>query len=106
MVFGAANGENAAFDCDGEATLTGGSILSIGMSAMAQYPDGVTVEYSGVPVRAGMTVTIKDAYKNTVATVEAVKTADSVIFTSDSLTSGEVYTLYLDGTAVLRATAK
>ncbi|MBR0063166.1 MAG: carbohydrate-binding domain-containing protein [Oscillospiraceae bacterium] len=106
VVFGAANGENAAFDCDGEATLTGGSILSIGMSAMAQHPDGVTVEYSGVPVRAGMTVTIKDAYKNTVATVETVKTADSVIFTSDSLTSGEVYTLYLDGTAVLRATAK
>ena len=106
VVFGAANGENAAFDCDGEATLTGGSILLIGMNNMAQQPDGVTIEFSGVPVRAGMTVTIKDAYKNTVATVEAVKTADSVIFTSDSLTSGEVYTLYLDGTAVLRATAK
>lgn len=105
VVFGAADGANAAFDCDGSAALTGGTILSVGMMDMADFPEGTTVSFNGVSVSSGMTIEIKDASGNTVISAMAVKTANSVILTSDLLTSGESYTLYLDGAAVMSAKA-
>ncbi|MBQ2157651.1 MAG: hypothetical protein II443_03680, partial [Oscillospiraceae bacterium] len=95
---------NAAFDYDGTATLTGGEVLAIGMSGMAQAPDGTVLSFT-VNLSAGDTLVIKDASGNEVISSGAVKTANSVIYASADLTDGETYTLYVNGNAAATAEA-
>ena len=58
-----------------------------------------------VSISAGSTIVIKDASGNTIYTATGMKSANSVVFASDSLTEGSEYTLYVDGNAVATATA-
>ena len=104
VVYGATDNGNAAFDYDGTATLTGGEVLAIGMSGMAQAPDGTVLSFT-VNLSAGDTLVIKDASGNEVISSGAVKTANSVIYASADLTEGETYTLYVNGTAAATAEA-
>ncbi len=104
VVYGATDNGNAAFDYDGTATLTGGEVLAIGMSGMAQAPDGTVLSFT-VNLSAGDTLVIKDASGNEVISSGAVKTANSVIYAFSGLTEGETYTLYVNGTAAATAEA-
>ena len=104
VVYGATDNGNAAFDYDGTATLTGGEVLAIGMSGMAQAPDGTVLSFT-VNLSAGDTLVIKDASGNEVISSGAVKTANSVIYASSELTKGATYTLYVNGTAAATAEA-
>ncbi len=104
VVYGATDNGNAAFDYDGTATLTGGEVLAIGMSGMAQAPDGTVLSFT-VNLSAGDTLVIKDASGNEVISSGAVKTANSVIYASADLTEGATYTLYVNGTAAATAEA-
>ena len=104
VVYGATDNGNAAFDYDGTATLTGGEVLAIGMSGMAQAPDGTVLSFT-VNLSAGDTLGIKDASGNEVISSGAVKTANSVIYAFSGLTEGATYTLYVNGTAAATAEA-
>ena len=104
VVYGATDNGNAAFDYDGTATLTGGEVLAIGMSGMAQAPDGTVLSFT-VNLSAGDTLVIKDADGSEVISSGAVKTANSVIYAFSGLTEGETYTLYVNGTAAATAEA-
>ncbi len=104
VVYGATDNGNAAFDYDGTATLTGGEVLAIGMSGMAQAPDGTVLSFT-VNLSAGDTLVIKDASGNEVISSGAVKTANSVIYAFSGLTEGATYTLYVNGTAAATAEA-
>ena len=104
VVYGATDNGNAAFDYDGTATLTGGEVLALGMSGMAQAPDGTVLSFT-VNLSAGDTLVIKDASGNEVISSGAVKTANSVIYAFSGLTEGETYTLYVNGTAAATAEA-
>ena len=104
VVYGATDNGNAAFDYDGTATLTGGEVLAIGMSGMAQAPDGTVLSFTA-SLSAGDTIVIKDASGNEIISSGAVKTATSVIYASSELTEGETYTLYVNGTAAATAEA-
>ena len=104
VVYGASDNGNAAFDYDGTATLTGGEVLAIGMSGMAQAPDGTVLSFTA-SLSAGDTIVIKDASGNEIISSGAVKTANSVIYASSELTEGATYTLYVNGTAAATAEA-
>ncbi len=104
VVYGATDNGNAAFDYDGTATLTGGEVLAIGMSGMAQAPDGTVLSFT-TTLSAGDTIVIKDADGSEVISSGAVKTANSVIYAFSGLTEGETYTLYVNGTAAATAEA-
>ena len=104
VVYGATDNGNAAFDYDGTATLTGGEVLAIGMSGMAQAPDGTVLSFT-VNLSAGDTLVIKDADGSEVISSGAVKTANSVIYAFSGLTEGATYTLYVNGTAAATAEA-
>ncbi len=60
---------------------------------------------STVSIANGSTIVIKDSSGNTLYSATGVKSANSVVFCSESLTSGSSYTLYVNGTAVATATA-
>ena len=104
VVYGASDNGNAAFDFDGTATLTGGEVLAIGMSGMAQAPDGTVLSFTA-SLSAGDTIVIKDASGNDIISSGAIKTANSVIYASSELTEGATYTLYVNGTAAATAEA-
>lgn len=123
IVYGAANSGNAALDFDGTYTHTGGAVLAIGMSGMAQVPTSgsyllfgsggmmggfggmaQTTSTGSVSVTAGATLSIKDAGGNELISATAVRSANSIVFASDALTSGQTYTLYVNGTAAATAT--
>ena len=104
-IFGSVNNGNAAFDYDGNCALTGGSLLAVGYSGMAQAPKtGASVVYSGVSVAKGTQIDIKNSAGETVYSAVGVKAANHVVYSADNLTQGESYTLYLNnaqaGTAV------
>ena len=60
---------------------------------------------NSLTISAGSKLVIKDASGNTVMETTALKNANNVMFSSDSLTSGSEYTLYIDGTEAGTATA-
>ena len=68
-------------------------------------PGGMGGNQGGVSVSAGSALAILDANGNAVYSATAVRAASMVIFSSDVLTSGETYTLTVNGTAVAAATA-
>ncbi|MBR3539694.1 MAG: carbohydrate-binding domain-containing protein, partial [Eubacterium sp.] len=72
-IFGSTNGGNAAFDYDGTATLTGGSILAVGNSGMAQtVTNGLSLVFGNVSVNKGTTIVIKDSSNNIVYSTTGV----------------------------------
>ena len=102
VVYGAADNSNSAFDYDGTATLTGGNVLAVGMSGMAQAPSCTSVSFN-CSLSAGASLVIKDSAGNEVVSSGAVKTANSVIYSSTELIEGETYTLYVNGSAAATA---
>ncbi|MBR5089925.1 MAG: hypothetical protein IK093_10905, partial [Ruminiclostridium sp.] len=65
--------------------------------------NGMGGQQSGISVTAGSQIVIKDASGNVVYSVTAEKSADSILYASDDLTSG-TYTLYVNGQSVATAT--
>ena len=120
-VFGSADNGNSALDFDGSCDASGGTLLAVGMSGMAQTPtSGVYVAFGaggmggpggsgwqggGVSIQKGSSIEIKDASGNTVYSATAAKSANHVVFASPALTSGASYTLYVNGTQTLTAAA-
>lgn len=129
QVFGSSQGDNAALDYgDNNAsfTVTGGTVVGIGMSNMATTPTsgsyivfgssgmggfggfggqfGDQSSSSSVSLSKGDTVVIKDSSGNEVYSTTAVKSANHIVFASDTLDSSETYTLYVNGTSKATST--
>ena len=133
-VFGSSDGGNAALDYGDNNcsfTVTGGTIVGIGMSQMATTPtSGNYIQFgasggmgggfggmggmggpqsgqssgSSISLKSGDTVDIKDSSGTTVYSSTAVKAADNIVFSSEGLDSSETYTLYINGTSTATAT--
>ena len=130
QVFGAANNGNGALDIGDfgcSLTYTGGTIAAVGMSGMAVVPTsgnyiafgssgtgggfgrpgnqwGQTSSSSSFSISKGAAIAIKDSSGNTVYSATAEKSANHVVFASDTLKSGETYTLYVNGQSAATAT--
>ena len=65
---------------------------------------GSTTTGTTISVSAGNTIVIKDSGGNTVFSTVAKKTADHIVFSSDTLSSSDTYTLYINGTAAATST--
>lgn len=66
---------------------------------------GTTQSALSVTITAGSEIIIKDSAGNTVYTATGVKNANCVVFASETLVSGETYTLYVGGAESATATA-
>lgn len=110
IVYGPSSSMNGAIDSgDGnyKATVTGGLILAVGVSGMAESVESDTqgvLAFSCGTVSANSLMTICDADGNIVISFMAPKSYQTVIFCSPDLTSGSEYTVYYggqnDGTAL------
>lgn len=98
-VNGPVNGGNGAIDFAGTFDISGGTLLAIGSSGMAEAPDtdsdqaSLSITFSET-VNSGATLAVADADGNIVTTFTTIKEIQSVVFSSADVTSGTEYTVY------------
>lgn len=100
-VNGPSRGGNGVFDTAGDFTLTGGTLLAGGTSDMFEAPstDGQGyIKTTELSTSEGDTVTVLDSSGNTVATYTVTDKGTELFFASaEGITSGETYTLQVNG---------
>ena len=100
LVNGTASGGDSAFDYDLNATVSGGTVLAIGSTEMAQnFTSGtqsfaMTEDASGI---AGQTVAVTDSSGNVVASLTAARTFGMVLVSTPAFTEGGEYNLIIGG---------
>ncbi len=94
---------NGALDYDATFNITGGTLIAVGSSGMAQAPTtsstqaSVLLNISGQS--AGTLVNIQNAAGESVLTFAPAKAYSSILFSSPDLAQGTEYTLYVGGSA-------
>ncbi len=115
-VYSSASNDNVPLDSDGTFTLSGGTVLAVGSSGMAQNPNTVSQNYitfgtntfgmmgqnnqqsTSVSIKANDAITILDATGNTLYSATALRNASYVLFSSASLNKSSNYQLSINGT--------
>ena len=98
-VNGPTNGGNGSLDFASTFDISGGTLLAIGSSGMAEAPDTDSEQTSlsitlTDTVNSGATLAIADADGNIVTTFTTIKEIQHVVFSSSDITSGTDYTVY------------
>ena len=94
---------NGALDYDGTFILSGGTLIAVGSSGMAQAPttsstqSSVLLNISGQS--AGTLVNLQNAAGESILTFAPAKAYSSILFSSPDLAQGTEYTLYVGGSA-------
>ena len=101
-VFGPVSRGNGALDYGDEYKMTGGTLLAVGSSGMAQSTSStstvpvISTDVSGLS--AGSTLTVKDSSGKTIYSVKVAKDAENLVYASSELKSGSSYTIYSGST--------
>ncbi len=102
IINGPTASNNGALDYDDTFKLTGGYIVAVGSSGMAQAPGTASTQYSlllnfSSTYAAGTLVHIEDSSGNNILTFSPSKTFQSIAFTSSDLEKGATYKVYTGG---------
>ncbi|WP_457188077.1 carbohydrate-binding domain-containing protein [Nocardioides sp. P5_E3] len=103
-VYGPTTDGNGALDVNGTFDVSGGTLIATGSAGMMVAPStdsaqGWIATALGTTAAAGSEVVITDADGAEVAAYTIAKDFASVVFSSADITSGETYTITVDGTA-------
>lgn len=98
IVYGPTSGADGALDYSGSAAITGGTVIALGNSGMAQNfgsesTQGSILSTFSSNLNVGDTISIADADDNILLTCTAEKVCNSVIFSSPDLTLDSTYTV-------------
>lgn len=112
LVYGPTDNGNGAIDYgDGNysMTISGGTLLAVGSSGMAESPENagqavLAAYWRSSGLSAGDTIGIVDESGKVLAAFELPKSISSVVFSSPALTAGETYTLVGGGSIAEGAT--
>ena len=104
IVYAQENGANAAFDYDGSSTITGGTLIAIGYSSMAQYPSTNNTQVAfcyntSSTYQKGSIITISDSSGDVIYTIDSIKSFNSVVFSSADLVLNDTITIDINGTS-------
>ncbi len=101
IVDGPSNSGNGAFDYDRSCNITGGFILAVGASGMAQMPSEASINCVMIgmdqTVSKGTIVNISDSDGNTILTFEGAKSYDNMVLCTADLKTGETYFVSVGG---------
>lgn len=102
IVNGPDNNGNGAFDYGSSCTMTGGFLIAVGASGMAQMPSSATINCVMVTlnktVSPGTLLNISDSEGNTVLTFKATKSYNNFVLCTQALQKGKTYTVSTGGT--------
>lgn len=98
IVDGPTNNGNGALDSGASITVNGGTLIALGASGMAEAPGNNSTQPSfrlntSSNFNNGTPITITNAKGEVIYSYTAVKSGNSIVFSSDKLTVGETYTV-------------
>ncbi|SDR80102.1 protein of unknown function [Paraoerskovia marina] len=110
VVAGPTTDGEAPMDANGTFTISGGDLLAYGSSGMASAPDLDSEQVSvffllDAAQASGSTAELVASDGTVLATFDATRDFQSVVWSGDDLTEGDEVTLVVDGTEVATATA-
>ena len=102
LVNGPTNNGNGALDYRSNFTISGGLIVAVGSSGMAQAASADSTQNSVLlnldsAVQAGTVINIQDGAGNSVLSYQPARIYQSILFSSSALESGKNYTVNLGG---------
>lgn len=103
LVAGPTNSGNGALDYGAGAEISGGTLIALGASGMAEgFKSGTVGSFLTTfsSQSGGKSFAVKDASGNVIASVTAPKSYNSAVVASSKLTVGETYTIVVGGTVV------
>ena len=103
VVVGTSSSGNGALDFDASFNVTGGSLVVYGGTGMWQNPSTTSTQSSvcfSASGKSGDKVEVKDSAGNTVESFTTEKAYNAILISNSKLTSGETYTLYVNGSEV------
>lgn len=103
LVNGPSSDGDGAFDYDGEATISGGTVLMAGAVGMAQSFTSGTQAFALVQASgsAGSVIEATDADGNVIATLMATKAFGCVLVSGAGVSDGDTITVSVDGAATM-----
>jgi hypothetical protein len=104
MVNGPTANMNGALDYDGTFKISGGSVLAVGSSGMAQAPGTTSTQYSVLlnlssTKSAGTLARFQTSDGKELFTFAPAKNYQSIVYSSSAITSGSVIDVYFGGTS-------
>jgi len=103
VVSGPTNAGNGSIDYNGTFEISGGELIAVGSSGMAQTPSGGSQSFVGLTLSqqgaAGDVVQVVAADGDVLASFTATKSFGSVVYSSPDVVDGDTYTAMLGGTA-------
>ncbi len=108
VVYGPTNSGNGAIDYEQSYAVSGGTLIALGSSGMAQAPSTLSQPCLSINsnVSAGSTIEVRSSDGTVVLSTETPKQCQSLIFTSDKLVIGEEYGIYANGELLSTLTAE
>lgn len=103
LVNGPSSDGDGAFDYDGEATISGGTVLMAGAVGMAQSFTSGTQAFALVQASgsAGSVIEATDADGNVIATLTATRAFGCVLVSGAGVSDGDTITVSVDGAAAM-----
>lgn len=105
LVYGPNGGGNGSFDYDGSAVVTGGTLVAIGTSDMAQNFGNASTQCSimmklNSSRSANTTFALFDSDNNSILAITTKKTTACILVTSPEIKTGNAYTFKTGGTVL------
>ncbi len=109
IVDGPVGGGDSAIDYDREFNLSGGSIVGVGSSGMAQTAGESSTQPSllmtfSTSQQAGTIISLRDSDGNVIISHQSAKAFNSTAFSSPELKSGEKYSIFTEDNKVVEFT--
>ncbi|MBU3114070.1 carbohydrate-binding domain-containing protein [Clostridium lacusfryxellense] len=102
IVYGPTNGGNGSLDFDGKFVISGGTLMAVGSSGMAQAPSEESTQYSVIMTytavqKAGTLVHLQDKDGTSIGTFTPTKDYQTIVISSPTVVKGSKYSLYTGG---------
>lgn len=107
VVYGPTSSGNGAIDYEKSFAVSGGEMIALGDSGMAQAPSTLSQPCLSINsnVSENSKIEVRDSSGSVVMSTTTPKICKSLIFTSDKLVSGESYSIYANDTLLSTVTA-
>lgn len=108
VVYGPVDNGNGAIDYEKSFAVSGGEMIALGSSGMAQAPGTLSQPCLSIyaDVSENSKIEVRDSSGNVVMSTTTPKKCSSLIFTSDKFTSGESYSIYANDSLLSTVTAE
>ena len=108
VVYGPTDSGNGAIDYEKSFAVSGGELIALGSSGMAQAPGTLSQPCLSIyaDVSENSKIEVRDSSGNVVMSTTTPKKCNSLIFTSDKFKSGESYNIYANDTLLSTVTAE